>query len=148
MKPISRRRFLKLAGYSGIFGLVASYPVFIERYLVMTNRYRIPVPNLPRAFSGFRLVQLADLHYGFLVPLGLIREVVARANRIARDAIICTGDYVHERRATGQIDAVWPLLAELNAPSGVFSVLGNHDHWADTRRSQHWLSQTGQDLRH
>ena len=27
-------------------------------------------------------------------------------------------------------------------------VFGNHDHWADTGRSQHWLSQSGQDLRH
>ncbi|MCD4655448.1 hypothetical protein K8T06_16125 [bacterium] len=24
------------------------------------------------------------------------------------------------------------LVAKLNAPSGVFSILGNHDHWADT----------------
>jgi len=148
MKPISRRRFLRLAGYTGIFGLVASYPVFIERYLVVTNTYRIPVPNLPQAFAGFRLVQLADLHYGFLVPQRLIRDVIARANRITRDVIVCTGDYVHKNRSIEQIDTVWPLMAELNAPSGVFSVLGNHDHWADTSRSQYWLSQTGQDLRH
>jgi len=44
--------------------------------------------------------------------------------------------------------SVEPLLAELHAPLGVFSVLGNHDPWADTGRSQHWLSRTGQDLRH
>ena len=148
MKKISRRRFLKLFGYTGALGLVASYPVFIERYIVLTNTYRIPVPNLPKVFSGFRIVQLTDLHYGALVPLCLIRSVLARANQIERDMIVCTGDYVHEKNSTGQIDSVWPLIAELNAPSGVFSVLGNHDHWADTNRSQHWLSQTGQDLRH
>jgi predicted MPP superfamily phosphohydrolase len=73
---------------------------------------------------------------------------VARANRISRDAVICTGDYVHERNSTGQIDTVWPLLAQLEAPLGVFSILGNHDHWADTERSQYWLNRTGQDLRH
>lgn len=148
MKRMSRRQFLKLAGYSVSFGLVASYPVFIEPSIVLTNTYRIPVPNLPRAFSGFRLVQLTDLHYGWLVSLDHLRSVIARANRIPRDVIVCTGDYVHEKNSTGQIDAVWPLLAELRAPSGVFSVLGNHDHWADTDRSQHWLARTGQDLRH
>ena len=148
MKKISRRQFLKLTGSAGAFGLVGSYPVFIEPYCVVTNTYRIPVPNLPQAFSGFRIVQLTDLHYGLLVPQRLIRSVIARANRIERDVVVCTGDYVHEKDATGQIDTVWPLLAELNAPSGVFSVLGNHDHWADTTRSQHWLNQTGQDLRH
>ena len=100
MNKIARRRFLKRVGGLGALGLVASYPVFIERYLVLTNTYRIPVPNLPRAFAGFRIVHLTDLHFGFLVPLSLIRSVVARANRIERDLIACTGDYVHEKKAT------------------------------------------------
>ena len=127
---------------------MASYPLFIERNIVLTNTYRIPVPNLPKAFSGFRIVQLTDLHHGALVPLRFIRSVLRRANRIERDMIVCTGDYVHEKNSRGEIDSVWPLIADLHAPSGVFSVLGNHDHWADTKRSQYWLSQTGQDLRH
>jgi predicted MPP superfamily phosphohydrolase len=131
-----------------VLGLVASYPVFIERYIVLTNTYRIPVPNLPKAFAGFRIVHLTDFHYGFLVPLSMIRSIVARANRIERDLTVCTGDYVHEKRAAGQIDAVWPVLSELHAPHGVLSVLGNHDHWADTARSRHWLAKTGQDLSH
>ncbi len=148
MRKISRRRFLKIMGSIGALGLVGSYPVFVERYIVLTNTYRVPVPNLPPAFSGFRIVHLTDLHFGLLVPLSLIRSVVARANRIERDLIVCTGDYVHENRATGQIDEVWPVLSGLTAPAGVFSVLGNHDHWADTARSRHWLRVTGQDLSH
>jgi len=133
---------------TGAVGLVASYPVFIERYIIRVNRYRIPVTNLPDHFSGFRIVHLTDLHYGLLVPLALIRWVVAQANTIGKDIILCTGDYVHERNATGQIDTVWPVLSELKADGGVYSVLGNHDHWANTDRSQYWLSRTGQDLRH
>ncbi len=148
MKKITRRHCLKLMGGAGALGLMASYPIFIERYIVLTNTYRIPVQNLPQAFSGFRIVHLTDLHLGFLVPLSLIRSVVARANRIEADLIVCTGDYVHEKRATTQIDAVWSVLAELQASSGVLSVLGNHDHWADTDRSRHWLARTGQDLSH
>ncbi len=148
MEGITRRRFMKLAGCIGAFGLVSSYPVFIERYVILTNTYRLPVPNLPRAFSGLRIVHLTDLHYGFLMPRTLIQQVVERTNRIARDLVVCTGDYVHERSSTRQIDTVWPVLAQLEAPSGVFSILGNHDHWADTERSQYWLSRTGQDLRH
>jgi len=148
MKRLTRRGLLKLAGSFGVVGLVASYPVFVERLIILTNTYRISVPNLPRVFSGLRLVQLSDLHYGFLMPLRVIRHVVARANQIERDLIVCTGDYVHERNATTQVDAVWPILSGLDAPLGVFSVLGNHDHWADTDRSQHWLSRSGHDLRH
>jgi predicted MPP superfamily phosphohydrolase len=122
--------------------------VLIERYLIVVNRYRIPVPNLPDAFAGFRIVHLTDLHHGLLVPLDVIRYVVSRTNQIPRDVVVCTGDYVHERDATEQIDRVWPVLAGLSAPAGVCAVLGNHDHWADTGRSQHWLDTTGQNLRH
>jgi uncharacterized protein len=145
---ISRRRFLKMACSSGAVGLAVSYPVFIERYVVLTNTYRLCVPNLPDAFAGFRLVQLSDLHYGSLMPLSIIESVIRRANEIDGDAILCTGDYVHERRSVRQIDAVWPILSRLTARCGIFSVLGNHDHWADTARSQYWLTETGQDLRH
>ncbi|MEI7903553.1 MAG: metallophosphoesterase [bacterium] len=101
-----------MASYAGMLGVAASYPVFIERYIVLTNTYRIPVPNLPEAFSGFRIVQVTDLHYGLLVPLALIRNVIARVNDIPRDLVVCTGDFVHEKRATGQIEAVWPLVSE------------------------------------
>ena len=101
---ISRRRFIKLACATGALGLVTSYPVFIERYIIVVNRYRIPVPNLPDAFAGFKIVHLTDLHHGFLVPLGIIRYVVSKTNRIPRDVVVCTGDYVHERRSTKQID--------------------------------------------
>jgi uncharacterized protein len=145
---MTRRQFLRWGGVLGGAGLLASYPAFIERYLILINHYRIPVPNLPRAFSGFRLVHLTDLHYGFLVSRAFLRSVVDRANRINRDLVVCTGDYAHKRAATTQVDTVWPLLANLTAPFGVHAVLGNHDHWADAARSQHWLRETGQDLRH
>ncbi len=128
--------------------MVASYPVFIERYIILTNTYRLYVPNLPDVFSGLRVIQLSDLHYGSLVPLSLVQSVINRINRMNRDVVICTGDYVHERNSTRQIDTVWPIISQLTAPLGVFSVLGNHDHWADTARSRHWLAKTGQDVQH
>jgi predicted MPP superfamily phosphohydrolase len=144
---LTRRRFLRLAASTGAVALAGSYPFFIERYLILINQYRLRVPNLPAGLSGLRMVHLSDLHYGALMPLRLIEEVIRRANRIERDVTICTGDYVHERNSTTQIDAVWPVVSQLTAPLGVFSVLGNHDHWADTRRSHYWLEKAGQNLR-
>jgi predicted MPP superfamily phosphohydrolase len=147
-RRVSRRRFLRLASAAGAGGLIGFYPIFIERYIVLVNRYRIPVPHLPEAFAGFIIVHLTDLHYGALVPLSLIRSVVQRANRLSGDTIVCTGDYIHERNSTVQIDQVWPVLYDLRAKQGVYSSLGNHDHWGNTDRSVHWLERSGQSVRH
>jgi len=79
---MNRRKFLKIACYGGAAALFASYPVFIERNLVQINNYRIPVPSLPKAFSGFRVVHLTDLHFGFLVSESFIEGVIKKANSL------------------------------------------------------------------
>ncbi len=130
-----------------VLGILVFYLFIFERFLIRVKCYRIAVPNLPAAFSGFRIVHLSDLHYGFLQPLFTIRYVIWRANRIKRDIIVCTGDYVLEKGGHKKMDRVWPVIGELHAPEGVYSVLGNHDHWADTERSLEWLDKTGQNIR-
>lgn len=122
--------------------------MFIERYIVQVNRYRIPIENLPTAFHGFTLAQLTDLHLGLLVSESFIEKIVQRTNRLAADVIVCTGDYVHARKTTVEIDKVWPILSKLRARHGVYSVLGNHDHWADVDRSLYWMERSGQNIRH
>lgn len=146
MNRINRRKFLKYA-FAGAVAVVA-YPFFIERYIIQTNYYKIYFKNLPKAFDGFRIVQLTDLHYGFLVPERIIKHVVNRANNIDKDIIVCTGDYVHERNTKEEIHVVWPYLKQLQAPLGVYSVLGNHDHWANQNESLKQLQQSGQNIRH
>lgn len=143
----SRRRFMTL-GLGSVAALAAGYTVGVERYLFQVNRYEIPLPRLPRAFDGFTIAQITDLHYGFLMPMPVVRHVLSLVGGIGADMVVGTGDYVHERNSTRQIEAVWPELARLRAPFGVKSVLGNHDHWADTTRSLEWLAETGQGVRH
>jgi uncharacterized protein len=145
---ISRRTFFKFGTLACATTLFASYPVFFERNIVQINNYRIQIPRLPAAFEGFTITHLTDLHYGPLVSLHHMQHVIEMTNSIAGDIIVCTGDYIHERNSTCQIDEVWPLMDTLKAPSGVLSVLGNHDHWGDTERSLYWLNKTGQNLRH
>ena len=145
---MNRRKFLKMACFGGAAALLASYPVWIERHLVQVNHYRIPVPLLPSAFNGFRIAHLTDLHCGRFVSPSFIEGVIAKANRLKPDMIVCTGDYVLGENTTREIDTVWPILSTLRAKYGVYSVLGNHDHWADTEKSLEWLNRSGQDIRH
>lgn len=136
-----------LKAAAAVILLFTLYTFVFERFFIRVNHYRIRVPNLPEAFSGFRIVHLTDLHYGFLQPLATLRYAVWRANRIRRDITVCTGDYVLEKNGHRKVDRAWQVLAGLYAPEGVYSVLGNHDHWADTGRSIHWMEKLRQNLR-
>ena len=146
MKPVSRRQFLRREFWGSVTA-GGAYAGLVEHRVVRTNHYRIPVPNLPESFVGLRIVHLTDLHYGCLVSRNFIKRVVRQANEIGGELIVCTGDYVRGHNTTEELDTVWPLLSELNAHKGVCAVLGNHDHWANTERSLHWLKETGFDLR-
>jgi predicted MPP superfamily phosphohydrolase len=76
-----------------------------------------------------------------------MRSIIQRVNSIPRDLTVCTGDYIQAHE--WEIDKIWPELMKLNAPMGVLSVLGNHDHWNGcTKRSILWLEKSGQNLRH
>lgn len=147
--PMTRRKFIRSGIFAGIACLAASYPFFIERYLLQINTYNIPVPNLPEEFINFKMVQLADLHYGNLMPKIFIERIINKANSLEGDAIVCTGDYVLNRNyAPRDIETVWSLLKRLKAESGVYSILGNHDHWANSNKSLELLEDSGQNIRH
>lgn len=144
---LNRRQFLKKSILGG-GALLAAYPFLIERYIVEVNLYQIPVPHLPHNFVNFRIIHLSDLHYGFLVPKIFIESVIAKANALNGDIIVCTGDYTYEHNSTLQTNIVFPIMGRLKAKAGVYSVLGNHDHWADFDKSIEWLEKFKQNIRH
>ena len=147
---MNRRQFLKRALWTGAAtALLGTYPLFIERYIIKVNQYTIPVPNLPHEFDGLRAIHLTDLHYGPLMPLDIFGKVIQRTNELEKDIVVCTGDYVRGAAAARKIEGIWSVMADLRATEGVYTVLGNHDHWASTEQSIRWLNTSGHiNLRH
>lgn len=142
---ISRLRFLQLLGFSALSG---TYPLLIERNMVLENHYDLAFNNFPLSFNDIKIVHLSDIHFGHLVSKTFVESVIHRINQLKADIVLCTGDYVHTSKYKNDIDIVWPIICKLRAKIGIFSVLGNHDHWADTDRSLYWLNRSGHSIRH
>jgi len=123
------------------------YSIFIERYIVRFPKYKIKVPNLPPSFNGFKIAHISDLHYGTLVPKWFLKRLINKVNKIEKDIVVCTGDYVLGREVPERVEVAWSLLNQLHAPQGVYSVLGNCDHKGDSERSLKLLQTSGQNLR-
>ncbi len=83
------------------------------------------LPGLPRAFDGFTILQLSDLHVE--MSQEAMQRVPALLREASYDICVLTGDY--RGAAFGPFDAALAGVAQvracLNGP--VYGVLGNHD---------------------
>lgn len=91
----------------------------------------MPLDRWPAALDGLRVGVIADLHAGAPhVHERDIERIVARMNAQRPDIVALLGDYADPTVALGvpvEPERVAERLAELEAPLGVFAVLGNHD---------------------
>jgi predicted MPP superfamily phosphohydrolase len=86
--------------------------------------------DLP-ALKGRRIAVIADLHAGApFIDAAKLDEVVAMTNAARPDLVLLTGDYAGEETWLSDAmpyRAIARHLARLEAPMGVFAVLGNHE---------------------
>ncbi len=131
---LTRRQFLQLGALTALSGVAITTGLITlanQSGELSIERVQMPIPNLPPAFEGFTIAQLSDIHLLPYTRPTFIRAVVSATNESAPDVIVLTGDYVW--REVEAMDELAPILAELNAPYGVYGVLGNHDYWLDVR---------------
>ncbi len=129
-KPVpspGRRRFLEqtVIALSATPFVAAAYGLLYGRLDVEVTRRRIRLARLPKAFEGFRIVQLSDFHISPFMPADQIRRCVTMTNQLKADLVVMTGDFVtDDPSAEG---AVVQALSGLQAPFGVFGCLGSHE---------------------
>ncbi len=109
--------------------LVMAYGLLVEPAWLETHHLRIEDAGLRRALAGRVAVQLTDLH--LTADDRLAGKILARLRSLKPDIIFLTGDYVHWR---GDYPAALSFLSRLDAPLGVWAVMGDYDY-SDSRRS-------------
>jgi predicted MPP superfamily phosphohydrolase len=133
---VTRRSLL--AGAAGLIGLsaagTAGYAAAIEPQQLVVTPYTLKPRGWP-AGRKLTITVVADLHAGGPdMPLPNVQRIVDIANALKSDVIVMLGDYIARYRfAVERIpDPVWAAeLARLQAPLGVWAILGNHDWWYD-----------------
>ena len=127
MRP-TRRAVIRglLATSIGAAAAATTYGVGFERHRIGLTNISLPVTGLPDALDGFRVGMLTDVHHSAMVSATDVTEAVNLLNASRPDLITLGGDYVtwSDRDYAGPVA---DLLAPLEAPHGVFAVLGNHD---------------------
>jgi uncharacterized protein len=113
--------------------VAAAYGLLYGRLDVEVTHRRIALARLPKAFEGFRIAQLSDIHISSFMPSDQIRRCVTMTNQLETDLVVLTGDYLSWDPAAQE--EVVQALAGLRAPYGVFGCLGNHEVITETEES-------------
>jgi predicted MPP superfamily phosphohydrolase len=127
----TRRRFLNGLVAAPLVAVAATsaYASLIEPYHYWISETDVFIRDLPERFENFRLTQLTDIHHSRILGIDHVRQVVALAQQTKPDLFVLTGDYTTTYRRF--IEPCAEALGGLNAPEGVWAVLGNHDHYTD-----------------
>lgn len=99
----------------------------VNRFNIDVNDIEIEIAGLPDGFDGYRIVQFSDMHVGtFGNDTTFVSTFVDRINALNPDLIVFTGDIVNSK--TTELPPFVAPFSRLNAPDGVYSILGNHDY--------------------
>ncbi|WP_272150915.1 metallophosphoesterase [Tenacibaculum aiptasiae] len=123
-----RRSFIaKLAlGIAAIPFASLLYGIFKGKYNYKVLKYQLKFSDLPDAFDGFTITQITDIHSGSFTNKEEIQYGVDLINEQKSDVILFTGDIVNNFAT--EMDNWIDTFKKLEAPSGKYSILGNHDY--------------------
>jgi len=113
----------------------------IEARTIRVSRAVLASPNLPESFDGTTVLFAADIHAGPYLGRARMRSLVDRINALQPDVVVLGGDYVGGR--AGGAKAFYSEVGDIEAPLGVYAVLGNHDYWEGVDDAREGMRRAG-----
>ena len=102
---------------------------------------RVSIKGLPDNWKGKTIVQLSDVHLGFVYRADFLSRVVAEVNGLRPDMVVITGDLFDGM--DGDLDVLVEPLNNLRAPEGVYFITGNHENFLGVDKAYSVLKKTG-----
>ena len=117
---------------------LGAWSVFVEPNRLVIHAEILNINGWPSSLDGLKIAAIGDIHGGSpFINENKLRDIVALTNAQHPDLIVLLGDYmVRSQFYRSQLapEQMTAILKDLNAPLGVFAVLGNHDWYFDGER--------------
>ncbi len=137
--PLNRRKFIRLAATAGVAAISA------DALLIEPNRPRIVRQDIallrwPARLDGFTIVLLSDFHYDPYFSVHPLRAAIDLVNELRPELIVLTGDFVSvplfgdSAKGASAAEPCAQVLKKLQAPHGLWAVMGNHDVFTNASR--------------
>ncbi|MDQ1335657.1 MAG: uncharacterized protein QG552_2607 [Thermodesulfobacteriota bacterium] len=114
---------------------------YLEAVTIRNAHITIQTPKIPKGLKRLRIVQISDIHLGWMVGERRLENILARVREAKPDILISTGDLVD-----GEMDdasGLAEMFRLIRAPYGKFAVTGNHEFYAGLDRSLRFTKAAG-----
>ena len=135
--PITRRKFIGITATAAAAALAAD-SIFIAPNLPRVVRQEIALRRWPARLEGFTIAHLSDFHYDSTFSVHPLHSAIDMVNGLRPDLIVLTGDFVSmpllsnaDEESAAAAGPCARLLRQMQAPHGLWAVLGNHDFYTD-----------------
>jgi hypothetical protein len=107
----------------------------------VVQEYTVPLDGLSPEMDGTVIVALSDTHLGTQLGKEWLAERVNQVKNLHPDMVVLVGDILDGH--DGAMPELVPVLKRLNAPLGVWAVLGNHEFYRGADKCTRLLESSG-----
>jgi len=116
------------------------YGYFEARNIVL-KEISFSSEDIPSSFVGKKIIFVSDIHCCETFTEKDVAKLVEKINSRNPDFVFIGGD--HTRKDTTYYKPFFREISKLKSKYGVFTVLGNHDHWENANLIQEGLTECG-----
>ncbi len=117
-----------------IYGYFGARNLRIKRLTVKTTK-------LPEGTDKLTIAHISDVHLGIIVREKILDKLIKAIKHESPQLIVSTGDLIDG--GLEQIQYLLEKLRSINARSGKFAVIGNHEYYSGIKASQKFLESAG-----
>lgn len=133
--------------FSFIFILIIIMPCsfvlygYFEARNIALREFTFVHKDIPESFNGSKVIFISDIHCDEYFTPEKVAQLVKRINDLKPDIILIGGDNV--RKDSIYVTPFFAEIGKLKSKYGVYTVLGNHDHWEGADLIQNGLKNCG-----
>jgi len=125
---ISRKSFLVKTGalVGAGMGAALTYGVTVGSHHYKVTRQKLRFSGYSKDLNGLKIIQISDIHSGSFWNKRAVQRGIDLIKNEQADMVFFTGDMVNNQ--TEEFEPYEEMFKEIQAPKGVFAILGNHDY--------------------